>query len=183
MMMNALDPLVHRPDRAAQPDEWGTRRLLKASCERVYQAWTEASLFSHWWGPHAFTNPLCQQDVHVGGRYHVTMRSPDGTDYPLHGTYLKLERPHVLVMTMDCSDHPPAWHDVVRPDRAPEANNPAGIMTLTVILEELSEGGTLLDLRIGFESSAIRNTFVGMGIETGWGESLDSLDALLTAAE
>ncbi|HEY1081932.1 MAG TPA: SRPBCC domain-containing protein [Prosthecobacter sp.] len=183
MMMNVLDPLVYMASPSEQPREWRMRRLLKAHRSKVYEAWTVPALFSHWWGPHAFTNPLCQMDVRAQGAYHVTMRSPDGTDYLLEGRFLELKEPELLVMTMDCSGHPSAWHDVVKPGRDSSEPNPAGEMTLTVTLEEGPDGGTVLELCVGFVSPEIRDTFVRMGIESGWGESLDSLDALLKAAE
>ncbi|TDU70650.1 uncharacterized protein YndB with AHSA1/START domain [Prosthecobacter fusiformis] len=163
-------------------DEWSMTRSFEASPADLFQAWTDAATFSQWWGPHAFTNAVCITDPRPGGEYRVTMRSPDGTDYPLHGRYLEIQSPDLWVMTMDCTDHPPAWHDVVKPERTPEETNPAGVMRLSVSLIE-GDGHTRMDLRIRFVSPAIRDAFVRMGIQDGWGESLDSLAALLAAKE
>ncbi len=57
-------------------------RILDAPRALVYRMWTEAAHFKLWWGPHTFSN-TCTMDARVGGRYAVTMISPQGEENPL----------------------------------------------------------------------------------------------------
>lgn len=70
-----------------------------------------------------------------------------------------------------------AWHDMVRPHRAPGDNNASGIMVQTVTLEDLGDS-TRLCVRTRFELVAVRDAMVKLGMETGWSESLEKLDTL-----
>ncbi len=153
-------------------------RLFAAPPERLFEAWIEPVHLARWWGPHTFTNPVCQVDARPGGVYRIVMRSPEGEDYPLAGAFREVVRPARLVMTMDCSEHPATWHDLVKPNRAPGENNPAGQMFTTVTFEAL-EGQTRLTVRTRFESAAIRDAMLKMGMTEGWSQSLERLAAEL----
>lgn len=153
-------------------------RVMDFPREEIFQAWTDASILAEWWGPHAFTNPVCEMEATLGGHYRLVMRSPEGTDYPITGMLVELTFPERLVMTMDCSEHPQAWHDQVKPDRAADEQNPVGQMLQTLTLTE-RDGQVFLDLSLRFESPEILNAMVAQGILAGWNEGLDSLVALL----
>jgi len=163
-------------------DEIVLTRHFEASREKLFQAWTDETILANWWAPHIFTNPVCILDVRPGGTYRIVMRSPEGIDYPLKGVYQEVLKPEHLVMTMDCSEHPADWHDVVKPDRNPDETNPAGEMLLTISFME-KDGQTTLIIRTRFQSTSIRKAFTRMGMNDGWNESLDSLAALLTQVE
>lgn len=152
-------------------------RTIHAPRALVWQAWTDPQLFAQWWGPHALVSCECQLAVRVGGSHSVTMQMPDGERYPIRGSYLEVQPEERLVMTMDCTDHPVAWHDMVRPRRAPGDNNAPGIMVQTVTLEDLGDS-TRLSVRTRFEQVAIRDAMVKLGMEVGWSESLEKLDTL-----
>ena len=55
-----------------------TERLLHASPERVWRAFSDAGLLAQWWGPEGFTNQFDVCDFHEGGRWNFTMVGPDG---------------------------------------------------------------------------------------------------------
>ena len=133
---------------------------------------------AQWWGPHTFTNPVCDMDVRPGGAYRIVMRAPDGVDYPLKGVFREVARPERFAMTMDCSEHPDAWHDLVKPNRPKEERNPAGEMLCTVTFDE-NAGKTKVAIRIRFASAGLREAMVKMGMNEGWSESLDRLAAVL----
>jgi hypothetical protein len=57
--------------------------------------WTDPSHLAQWWGPHGFTNPVCEMDVRPGGALRIVMRAPDGTDYPMKRSSAKSSRPSV----------------------------------------------------------------------------------------
>ena len=154
-------------------------RIIKAPRERVFKAWTDPREMAQWWGPKTFTNPVCEMDVRPGGAYRIVMRSPDGVDYPLKGVYREVVRPERLVMTMDLSEHPDAWHDMLDPGRDKSKGRPPLYPLCTVSFEDAGEGNTRLTIRMSFASPTLRNAMVKMGMEAGWGQSLDRLEALV----
>ncbi len=154
--------------------EFVITRVFDAPRQLVFKAWTNPKHMAQWWGPRTFTNPVCGLDVRPGGAYRIVMRGADGAEYPLKGVYREIVEPERLVMTMDCSEHPAAWHDLVNPNRRKEERNPAGEMLSTVTFENLG-GKTKLTVRVRFDSAAIRDAMLKMGMTEGWSQSLDRL--------
>ena len=73
-------------------------RLFEAPRELVYRMWTEPEHMARWWGPACFTNPVCELDVRPGGALRIVMRAPDGTEYPMVGTFREVVPPERLVL-------------------------------------------------------------------------------------
>src|SRR6185312_6928218 len=71
-------------------------RLLDAPRELVWSAWTDGKQMAQWWGPHHFTNPVCDIDARVGGGWLIHMKAPDGTIYPMTGTFTEVVKPERL---------------------------------------------------------------------------------------
>jgi uncharacterized protein YndB with AHSA1/START domain len=115
--------------------EFVISRAFDAPRELVFRMWTEPKHMALWWGPRTFTNPVCEMDVRPGGAYRIVMRVADGMEYPIKGIYCEVVKPERLVMTMDCSEHPDEWHDLVKPNRQKGDRNPAGEMLATVTFE------------------------------------------------
>jgi uncharacterized protein YndB with AHSA1/START domain len=157
-------------------------RVLDAPRELVWKAWTERKHMAQWWGPKVFTNPICEMDVRPGGAYRIVMRSPDGVDYPLKGVYREVVRPALLVMVMDLSEHPDAWHDLVDPKRDKSKGRPPLNPVCTVTFAGEAGGKTKLTIRMSFATAALRDALVKMGMEAGWSQSLDRLAELLGKA-
>jgi uncharacterized protein YndB with AHSA1/START domain len=44
-----------------------------------------------------FTNPVCELDLRPGGAINIHMRAPDGTTYPMTGTFVEIVPPKRLV--------------------------------------------------------------------------------------
>ncbi len=65
-------------------------RLLNAPREKVYRCWTEEEHIVKWFAPAPWTTPYAKLDVRAGGTQIVTMRSPEGQDYPTNGVYLEV---------------------------------------------------------------------------------------------
>lgn len=144
----------------------------------VWKAWTEPMHMAEWWGPKSFTNPVCDMDVRPGGAWRIVMRGPDGADYPLKGVYREVVKPRLLVMTMDLSEHPDAWHDLIDPNRDKSKGPPSLDPLCTVTFEERGSK-TELTIVMSFVSAGLRDAMVKMGMEPGWNQSLDRLAALL----
>jgi uncharacterized protein YndB with AHSA1/START domain len=83
-------------DRDAALGVLTIERLLPASVDDVYAAWTDPVVMSTWLSPTGWAE--VEADVRVGGRLHVVMRG-DGIIIEHTGTYLVVEPPHRLVFT------------------------------------------------------------------------------------
>ena len=70
----------------------------------VWRCWTEAELFKQWFGPEGFTIPSCTIDLRVGGKFLLCMRSPEGQDMWLTGTYREIGPVERLVKTESMAD-------------------------------------------------------------------------------
>lgn len=159
---------------AADEREFVITRVFDAPRRRVFKAWTDPKHMAQWWGPHGFTNPVCEMDVRPGGAHRIVMRSPEGVEYPIKGVYREVVEPERVVMTLDCSEHPDEWQDLVNQNRRKGEGNPAGEMLSTVTFDEL-DGKTTLTIRIRFESVAVRDAMLKMGMTEGWSQSLERL--------
>jgi uncharacterized protein YndB with AHSA1/START domain len=65
----------------------------------VFDVWTDAKHLAQWWGPHHFTNPVCEFEARPGGAIRIDMRAPDGVVYPMKGEVKEIVRPQRLVFT------------------------------------------------------------------------------------
>lgn len=46
-----------------EPRKLTLTRVFDAPPSFVFRAWTEPKHMAQWWGPHGFTNPVCEMDV------------------------------------------------------------------------------------------------------------------------
>ena len=54
-------------------------RTYDASPEEVFDAWTNPEVLRRWWAVHPEgTTPIAEVDLRVGGRYRLSMESPEG---------------------------------------------------------------------------------------------------------
>jgi uncharacterized protein YndB with AHSA1/START domain len=173
-----LDEFLARPASAAGAPEWEISRTFDAPRKLVWRAWTDPKQMAQWWGPKDFTNPVCDLDVRIDGAYRITMRAPDGEDYPMHGFYREIVEPERLVYTADITDHPGWWFDQVDPARD-KTKPPKVELIQMATFEELVDGKTKLTVKVWFESASIRDNMVKMGMNMGWSMSFDRLEALL----
>lgn len=173
--MSASPKLQHSEGR-----EYVITRVFDAPRELLWKAWTDPMLVAEWWGPKCFTTPVCEMDVRPGGAYRVVMRSPDGVDYPLKGRYEEVVAPKLLVYTVDMSEHPKDWHDLLTKQLEGKEADTSRLLCRVSFEDE--GGKTRLTVRSVFDSIVVRDAFVKMGMETGWGEMLAKLAALLGKA-
>ena len=75
-----------------------TRRFA-APRALVFKAWPDPAMMANWWGPKMFTNPVCRVDARPGGALYIVMRAPDGSDYPMKGSFHQVEQGKRLVFT------------------------------------------------------------------------------------
>jgi uncharacterized protein YndB with AHSA1/START domain len=160
-------------------NEFVISRVIAAPRALVWKAWTDAEQLARWWGPRSFTNQ-CEIDLRPGGVFRVVMRSATGVDYPLKSVYREVVAPERLVYVSDLSEHPDEWHDLLNPSRDKSLGRPALESPSTVTFEE-HDGQTRLTLSTVFESAALRDAFLKIGIDEGWSQSLERLTELLAS--
>lgn len=139
-------------------------RLIDASREKVYRAFTDPNLLKQWFAPLPWTITEAELDVRPGGTNRFVMRSPEGELYPNQGVYLEVVPNEKLVMT----------------DAYTEAWKPSEKPFMTAILTFEDEGGrTRYTARARHWSLADREAHEKMGFHGGWGQCADQLAALV----
>ena len=74
-------------------------RVFDAPLSFAFRVWTSPKHVAQWWGPHGFTNPVCELDARPGSAIRIHMCGPDGTVYPMTGVYQEVVEPERLVFT------------------------------------------------------------------------------------
>ena len=135
-------------------------RVLDAPRELVFRMWTDPIHVAKWWGPVGFTNPVCEMDVRPGGALRIVMRAPDGTEYPMIGTFRDVRAPERLAFAFTAVD---------------ADGNPL-IDGLTTVIFTEKDGKT--ELTVQTRAVALVPRAAGMleGMDAGWHQMLDRFD-------
>jgi uncharacterized protein YndB with AHSA1/START domain len=133
-------------------------RIIHAPRNRVFKARSEPEQVAQWFGPKGFTVPICDMDFRPGGTFRLTMRGPDGIDYPFSGTYRQINPSKRLVWN---GEFPGGPRDQVR----------------TEITFEEEGGKTRLTVRQTFAVVTPADEPKTKGAKQGWTETLDRLAA------
>ena len=143
-------------------------RTIKASPERVFDAFTDPDQLVRWWWPNGFTCPAAEVDLRVGGTYRLAMEWPDFIpaeaqfSHHMGGEYYEIDRPHRLVMS----------------GRAVNDAQGELFATLIDVTFAACDAGTALTVRQSyFEPMPPAEAMAGA--EQGWSEQLDKLDRVL----
>lgn len=133
-------------------------RRLAAPRERVFRAFTDPSVLARWFGPAGMHCPLCEIELAVGGAWRTVIRSAEGRDHIVSGTYREIDPPNRLVFTW-------AW----------ETDGIRGHDSLVEIVFRARGGETDLVLTHSqFDTSDTRDRH-----GKGWASSFDSLEAAI----
>jgi uncharacterized protein YndB with AHSA1/START domain len=139
-------------------------RLIDASPDKLFRAWTEPELMKQWFAPLPWTTPHAEMDVRPGGSSLVVMRGPDGSEFPNPGVYLEVVKNKRLVATDAFTQ---AWEPSAKP-----------FMTLVLTFED--EGGkTRYTALARHWSVEDREAHEKMGFHEGWSICTDQLEALV----
>ncbi|MGZ5192092.1 MAG: SRPBCC family protein [Flavisolibacter sp.] len=71
-------------------------RIVNASREKVFAAWTEPEHLKNWWGPAGFSNTFHEFNLRVGGRWKFTMHGPEKGNYHNECEFIKIEKPILI---------------------------------------------------------------------------------------
>lgn len=131
-------------------------RVFDASCELVFEVWTDPAHVAEWWGPHGFKTTIQEMDVRPGGRWRYSMRGPDGNDYAFDGVFLEVVEPGRLV-----------FEGAIHGDASQK------VWTEVIFTEEGGKTKITVHQVFSFESAATQ------GAPIGWNQQLDRLVAYL----
>ena len=133
-------------------------RVLRATPERIYRAFTDADAMAKWLPPHGFTGKVHQMDARVGGTYKMSFKNFNtGNSHSFGGKFLELV-PNERIRHTDRFDDP----------------NLPGQMQTTVSLKKVSVGTEVSIVQEGIpEAIPLEMCYLG------WQESLAQLATLV----
>ncbi len=143
-------------------------RVFDAPRTLVFKAWTDPKQMAQWWGPHGFTNPVCEIDARPGGAIRIDMRGPDGVVYPMKGTFHEIVPPERLVFTSS------AFEDT---DGNPQ------IEVLNTVTFADANGKTRVTLRAAVVKSTPEVATALAGMKEGWTQSLERLEGFVESTD
>lgn len=133
-------------------------RVLKASPEKVYRAFTEALAIASWLPPYGFLCTVHEMNVKQGGTFKMSFQNfTTGNGHSFGGEYLEL-KPNELLKYTDKFDDP----------------NLPGEMVTTVLLRK-----TLVGTEIKITQTGIPVVIPAEMCYLGWQESLEKLAKLV----
>ncbi|HLY54510.1 MAG TPA: SRPBCC family protein [Stellaceae bacterium] len=144
-----------------QPPPFKVSRVFHAPRETVFKAWTSAGHVRRWFSPETVDITHAQVDPHIGGRFEVCMRLPDGAEHWTRGTFAEFVPLTRLVVDTQVSegDGTPIFRAYTEVDFADAL------------------GGTRVDVvqTYTFADPSIAAAYVA-GAPEGWGSTLDKLE-------
>ena len=156
-------------------------RVVDAPRKLLFDVWTDAEHFAHWFGPREVTLPFCKIDPRPGGTLHFCHRLGDGTEVWVKGVYRELVAPERLVFSLSFVDASgrAAAHPMF-PDWLLDT-----VFLTTVTFADL-DGKTQLTVRqvLVQPESAAKDTVKRerQAARAGWAETLDRLDEYVCAS-
>jgi len=142
-------------------------RVFAAPIQKVFDAWTKAEILAMWFGPEGFEVLTAECDVSVGGKYEITIQSPDKNTIKHFGEYIEVDSPHNLVFT---------W--ILQNQECAGSENQQATTLVSLLFMETDEGTSLTLTHEQLPDQAAYN-----GHQFGWQSSLDSLFSHLIKGE
>jgi uncharacterized protein YndB with AHSA1/START domain len=140
-------------------------REFDSTPEKLFRAWTEPALITQWFTPAPWTTPKAELDARAGGASLITMRGPDGNEFPMHGVFLEVIPNKRIVFT---DAYTSAWQPSEKP-----------FMTVVLSFDDLGSGRTRYTARVHHWSIADREAHEKMGFHQGWPIATEQLAALV----
>lgn len=136
-------------------------RVLKASRERVWRAWTDKQQVMQWLSPQGFKVKEYRGSIATGQPYREHMVGPEGQDSVFSGEYLEMSPPEKLVFSH-------TWQN--------DTCGIPGIKTICTVLLEVIDGNST---KMTFTQSGISSADSRDSQNGGWGQCFDKLALLV----
>ena len=152
-------------DGAAHAFELTLERILDASPEKVFRAYTDPAILAQWFAPRPWkiVDPIIEP--RVGGRFNFFMLGPDGEVFPNSGVFLDVI-PNRRIITTDAFT--PDW----KPSGQP-------FMVARIDMEPTADGKTKYTATASHWNEDTMKQHEQMGFHEGWGTVADQLAELL----
>ena len=126
-------------------------RVIDATREAVFAAWTDAAAFCQWFGPDGYTCTLREMDVRPGGRACFDMVSGEGVVFTSRFDYLEVVPAERLVL-----------------DHGSDIDDDPARFRVTITFDQQADGKTVLTLRQLHPTAEQRDAGIGFGaVELG----------------
>lgn len=80
-------------------------RIIDATPEQVFSAFSQPERLAHWWGPEGFSSTFEAFDLRPGGTWRFVMHGPDGTHYPNTNVFKTVEPPKRIEVEHVSEEH------------------------------------------------------------------------------
>jgi uncharacterized protein YndB with AHSA1/START domain len=140
-------------------------REFDCTPDKLFRAWTEPALITQWFTPAPWMTPKAEVDARPGGSSVVTMRGPDGTEFPMRGVYLEVVPNKRLVFT---DAYTSAWVPSEKP-----------FMTVLLNFDDLGNGRSRYTARVSHWTAADLEAHEKMGFHQGWPIATEQLAELV----
>jgi uncharacterized protein YndB with AHSA1/START domain len=144
-------------------------RRMNVPARYVFAAHSKPEHMMRWFGPVDYPVTQCDYDFRVGGTWRMVMTGPDGMDGPpFGGTFRDIVPDRRIVYTN-------GFEDGVGGDmNLRAARNP---MVMTTTFDE-TDGVTTVTVSVLFDSIAMKDEFLGVGMIEGMSSGLDQLEGV-----
>lgn len=135
-------------------------REFAAPVERVFEAHTDADIFSRWNGPRGYEMTIDHFDCTTGGAYRYSIGNTE-FQAGFHGSFHEVRPGDLIIQTFTYD------------------GQPDGVALEKLRFEDLGDGRTRLTATSLVDSFADRDAFVASGMEQGVREGYERLDEIL----
>lgn len=133
-------------------------RVIAAPRSRVFQAFTDPSQITRWFGPEGFKTETLEIDIREGGRWRFVYTGPDGTRYENRMVFLRVDAPRLLKI-----------------EHGSDVDNDPARFRVTITFDEQSDGKCVLTMRQLHPTKQQRDATIGFrAVELGY-QTLDKL--------
>ena len=139
-------------------------RVVDASREVVFRAWTDPAEIVQWFGPDGMSIVTHEIDISVGGAWRFDMIAQDGTRYGNRMEFLRIEHPALLEV----------FH-------GEDTDDDPGKFRMLVTFDEQSNGKTVVTLRQLHPSKEQRDNGINFGAVEYGAQTMDKLAEHLLA--
>ena len=134
-------------------------RTFDAPRALVWKVWTDAKHIANWWGPSCFTTQNVVWNARPGAKLNVDMVGPDGTVYPMPGSFIDVNEPEFLSLKAGVPDGQGGMlFETLTEVRFVERENKTDVIVSAKVLNQKPGA----EVHLG-------------GMEEGWSQTLDRL--------
>ena len=136
------------------------QRTFSAPVQLVWEAWSKPEHITQWWGPKNMETSVIEHNFQVGGKWHYSMKMPDGNSFIAEGIYSVIE---ALRRIVSSANFKPMTEGV----------------EMQVLFEAQGERQTQMTFNMIHPTAEYCKQQEQMGFYKGWASVFDRLEAFL----